>query len=188
MAFTMKNDKGPRKRYAFVEDGQIFGKWKVVNANAGRRKERLLALCECACGKQKLIIRNNLTSGQSKSCGCQRGSALGPNHHAWRGGRSKDKNGYVVRRKYHANGKGESVLEHREVMSDLIGRPLFSNETVHHKNGIRDDNRPENPELCVGQHGSGQTVEDRIVDAIEVLARYAPRLIGLEADCYALSV
>jgi hypothetical protein len=41
------------------------------------------------------------------------------------------------------------ILEHRLIMSEILGRPLRGSESVHHKNLRKDDNRPSNLELVV---------------------------------------
>lgn len=94
-------------------------------------------------------------------------------------GRSRNRWGYIlVRAPDHPNaGKNGYVLEHVMVMAEILGRPLLLFEEVHHRNGVRDDNRPSNLELWSTSQPPGQRVEDKIAWAVELLQQYAPELL-----------
>src|SRR6188472_3576183 len=79
----------------------------------------------------------------------KRPNHTGPLHYNWKGGKVKHSEGYIqVWSPEHPNCNSMGyVLEHVLVMSQLLGRPLTKNEIVHHKNGIKTDNRIENLEL-----------------------------------------
>ena len=86
-----------------------------------------------------------------------------------------DKQGYrVLCKRDHPNAEKTNghLKEHTFVMSKHIGRPLRKGETVHHKNGIRHDNRIENLELWHVGQPAGQRVEDKISWCKEFLKEY----------------
>lgn len=90
--------------------------------------------------------------GYRKTCEAHNGYLFrsGVFNSTWKGGKIVDKNGYIrvlVPELKHKRGASRYVLQHRLVVSEKVGRQLTSNEVVHHLNGIRDDNRPENLEI-----------------------------------------
>jgi hypothetical protein len=75
--------------------------------------------------------------------------------------------GYIRR-----NVNGKTELQHSVVMTEVLGRDLYPDENVHHKNGDRGDNRIENLELWSSYQPAGQRVTDKLNWAYEIIARY----------------
>jgi uncharacterized protein (DUF1330 family) len=124
------------------------------------RRQRLepknpTGLCMCGCGTTTATVTR-----RKASRGYQEGDHLAylPGHHmqgtrvGWKGGRYISQGGYVM---VYVE-PNRYMAEHRLVMEQILGRPLARNEHVHHINGIKHDNRPEN--LVVLTHSEHLTL------------------------------
>jgi hypothetical protein len=119
-----------------------------------------LGYCQCGCNswltdprsKYKLghfwAGRKHKPDTKNKMSVTKKGVYVGSKHPLWKGGRKKQSGGYMLIWKPdhpHCDVDGY-VLEHRLVMEAKLGRYLESSEHVHHINGNKLDNRPENLE------------------------------------------
>jgi len=111
------------------------------------------------CGKQRWVDFYNArkTYGRCQLCATRHNCGAG--NGAWKGGRYEDPQGYIHIKLatddffYAMASQIGYVKEHRLVMAKHLQRLLQSWEIVHHKNGIKTDNRIANLQLVIrGQH------------------------------------
>lgn len=154
--------------------GKRYGK-TIVLGKSRTRTESNLALyhCRCDCGNEFDTYVSKLIS--QGHCGCEKyvGKPIGH--------KFKKKNGYVMIKV--KNDLRASInnyrYEHVVVIESMMGRSLQEGETVHHKNGLRWDNRPENLELWESSHRPGQRISDVIDFCTKYLSKYAPERLSV---------
>jgi transposase-like protein len=134
--------------------------------------QEAIALYVSGVGCEEVATHFRVTSGtilrwvrdagfEVRPAGFQRGGE----HHGWRGGRVQNQDGYVLALQrpedpFYSMASIKTrdsryVLEHRLVMAQKLGRPLRRSETVHHIDGDRANNSPDNLQLRQGRHGNG---------------------------------
>ena len=160
--------------------GKKFGKLTVVRFAGSYKRCHAKWLCKCECGNEKTVTGNNLTTGNTKSCGCLAKSKHRQLREKGIFTKSTTKHGYVIMHyPEHPNSrKSGNLYEHTYVMSEHLGRPLKPNENVHHINGAKDDNRIENLELWSKSQPSGQRLDDKLKHAIFLINEYKGEGLG----------
>lgn len=127
---------------------QVVRHWKN-----GLSQEAVGKLLGCS---QSIVSR--ILRAQGLGRGATR--ARGTRHGRWKGGRVPHPDGYVLvhmspDHRFAAEMRTSQgyCLEHRLVMAEHLDRPLRRQETVHHINGDKADNRIVNLQLRQGRHG-----------------------------------
>lgn len=110
---------------------------------------------------------------------------VGEKNGFWKGGRSIASNGYVLIRvgKDHplSDVRGYAY-EHRIVASEKLGRMVAKDEIVHHINGVKTDNRPENLEVCLSNAEHRAKHRDEITEWVHSCIFHSPYERGQLAE------
>lgn len=142
-----------------------------------------------SCKKERVAhaanIRSEKFTGLCRSC-----LHTGPSSTTWRGGRV-NRDGYILVKVYPTHPLFEPMAtsmgyipEHRLVMAEHLGRPLKRTEVVHHKNGIKTDNRIENLQLFTSFRDHGSALHERRPHEGFFPVEFVHRIFLLGLECF----
>ena len=63
---------GRRRKRLIDRTGNVYNRLTVIEFRGYNKKNMSMWLCRCTCGKERIVVYGNLTSGNTKSCGCGR--------------------------------------------------------------------------------------------------------------------
>jgi hypothetical protein len=157
-------------------------KWAMIPVKENYQCLKCNARLQITLGTKILNNYPHKSDCKCYRCRIGKGYFRGDKNPSWKGGIRKTSLGYIYEwvsldspflcmAGSHKN-EANYIMQHRLVMAKHLNRPLTKKETVHHINGIKDDNRIENLELWSSNHQSGQRIDDQIKWAIEFLNKH----------------
>jgi hypothetical protein len=164
----------------------------IAHRIRNQQARRHIETCR-VCGKDffRMPSRTKYNHGHHYcSAECKTVGRSGTGHHFWKGGRRLREDGYIdisaaaIPPTLRSVRKDRRMLEHRLVMAQHLGRPLFPHEIIHHRNGDRADNRIDNLELHNAHEHNGITQSEnrRIRELESEIAQLQKELGQLKKD------
>lgn len=168
----------------------------LARATAKRSREGRVHIKCAACQTPLVKLRSQVARAKlPMTCGgvCRSTIMKGENNPNWAGGAWTDRrSGYRLVNVDQLSATDKALLptpapreylEHRLVMARQIGRPLATSEHVHHTNGIKGDNRPENLVLMDwAEHSRDHRLMERRLSKLEAENRKLREQIAKTAD------
>jgi hypothetical protein len=160
-----------KRKRRWPEGYEVLSKKEFQERFGGNDKSGAMINYPCKdCGEKHWMALSDLKRKSAKHL-CRKcfnkfmSETMGDRRWNWKNGiRRKTGHGYIQIRIgrddpfFSMTNNGQLVLEHRYVMAKILNRPLQPWEQVHHKNCIKDDNRPENLQLVLIKSHWGEII------------------------------